>query len=147
MPYARDPLSVQFDPQARLTVTLAIEQATKHKGNRRLVPYIRVRVPNPPGVIPEREDRPDRLSKHERAFLRACYYDGRIHQLTSRQKPDARWSLKPEWGPVPVLPGQARQLQITLFSDTSGARHVEGDQARSFVANPELRSGYTRQAG
>lgn len=141
MVYQRDPLSVQFDRQAALTVRLAIEQAEKHKANRRLVPYIRVRVPNPPGALPVRENRPDRLSPHERAFSRALYYDDRIHQLSSRKKPDARWSMKLEWGPVPVLPGQARVVQITLFSDTSGARHVEGNQGKSFVANPELRSG------
>lgn len=146
MPYARDPLSVQFDPQARLAVTLAIEQATKARANRRLVPYIRVRVPNPPGIIPIREDRETRLSPHERAFSRALYYDRRIHQLSSRKKPDARWSMKLDWGAVPVLPGQARTVTITLFSDTSGARHVENDQITSFVANPELRSTYNYQA-
>lgn len=147
--FSRDPLSVRFDAQAKLTVTLAIEQASKHraalarKAKHIPVPHIRVRVPNPPGVVPDRTGRhagKDSLSEYERAFLRALYYDDRIHQLTSRDKPDARWSLKAGWGTVPVLPGQARYLTITLFPDTEGARYAKKHPAVSYAENPELRS-------
>ena len=122
MTYGRDPLSVQFDPQAKLTIRLAIEQAEKAAANRRLVPYIRVRVPNPPGTMPVRETRGSELSPHERAFTRACYYDGRIHNANPKFHPDSRWPLKLTWNAVPVLPGAARVVTVQVFPDTAGAR-------------------------
>ena len=138
MTFSRDPLAVRFDPQARVVLGLAIAQREKHDANRHLVEYVRVRVPNPPGTM-VREDRPDRLSPTERAFTRACYYDRRIHQL-GRKKPDARWSLRLDWDPVPLLPGAQRYVQVTVFSDTSGARHVRRNADESYVENPELRA-------
>lgn len=133
MPYVRDPLSVSFDRQAALAIRLAIEQKQKHEKNRRLVPYIRVRVPNPPGELPVRETRTDQLSQHERQFLRACYHDDRIARPLDKTHPgtgarggkvSGDWSLKRTWGPVPVLPGAARVLQLEVFRDASGARHA-----------------------
>lgn len=145
MTFQRDPLSVQFDEQARAAITRAITAATRKKRNAAVRGWFEVLVPNPPGVVPVREDRPGRLSPYERAFQRSLYYDGRVHQLTARKKPGARWSLKCDWAPVPVLPGQHRRLRITLFTDTSGARHVEKGPAReSFAENPDLRSTYGR---
>jgi hypothetical protein len=146
MAFTRDPLSVRFDPQARLVIDLAIAQAEKWKANRRLVPYVRIRVPNPPGYQPRETDRPDRLTPTERAMSRSLYYDRRIHHI-SGNRPDARWSLKLEWDPPPPLPGQARYVKVRVFSDTSGARHVEANQATSWVQNPELRSGWQRNTG
>lgn len=124
----RDPLSVQFDRAAHLAVTLAIQQHEKHRGNSRLKSSIKVSVPNPARVIPDRTGPhagKDSLSPHERGFLRACYYDDRIHQWTGRKKPDAVWSLKATWGPPSLLPGKTRSLTLEVFSDTSGARHVK----------------------
>lgn len=124
MAFTRDPLAASFDPQARLTITLAIEQKQKQRKNRALVPYVRVRVPNPPGAIPVRETRGSELSTHERAFTRALYYDGRINNANPKFHPDAEWSLKLVWNPVPVLPGAARVVQVEVFPDTEGARYA-----------------------
>ena len=137
-PFTRDPLSVAFDRQARLTLSLAIQQHEKHEKNTRLRPYIRVTVPNAGGDGLIRDDTPDRLSKHERAFLRSLYHDDRIHQWTKRQKPGAVWSLKRTWGPVPALPGQPRQLTLEIFRHTSGARHVKQSYKRKekYAENP-----------
>jgi len=138
-------MSARFDRQAALVVGLAIEQARKAAGNRRLVPYIRVRIPNPP-VDGPRENRPARLSPTERSWCRAMYYDPRIHQLTSRRKPDARWSLRLDWETVPLLPGQQRYVKVTVFPDTEGARYVKRNPpVLSYAETPELRSAGGRQ--
>ena len=132
-------MSVQFDGQARVVIGLAITQHDKHAANQRIVPYVRIRVPNPPGVM-TREPQKARLSPTERNFLRALYNDPRIHQL-NRKKPLARWSLKPEWDPVPLLPGGQRYLKITLFSDTEGARHARRQPDKDkYVTNPDLQA-------
>ena len=95
----RDPLSVQFDRQARLVVGLAIQQYEKRLKNKSLRQYIRVTVPNPAGEGIVRDDTPDRLTRHERAFLRSLYYDSRIWQWTSRKKPDSR-----KWATTIIMP-------------------------------------------
>ena len=143
MTYERDPLSVQFDRQAKAVITLVIAQHGKHRENTKLVPYVRVRVPNPARSVGVRESGKDHLSSHERAFLRSLYHDDRIHQLTARRKPHARWSLKAEWGPVPVLAGQARYVSLRVFTATDGSRHMERKPASvKFSETPELRSTY-----
>lgn len=143
MAFTRDPLAASFDPQARTTLNLAIEQKRNHRANRRLVPYIRVRVPNPPGALPVRETRGAELSRHERAFTRALYYDGRITNAKPGWHPDAEWSLKLTWNPVPVLPGAARVVQVEVFSDTEGARYARNNLSsdQKFVESGPNRGG------
>lgn len=97
-----------------------------------------------PGVLESeegepRESTPLGLSRSERAFQRALYYDGRVHK--ARKATAGRWSLKVSWGEVI---GRRRMLRIRVFSDTSGARRVraEGTKADSYIKNPALRSTF-----
>lgn len=145
MTFSRDPLSVEYDGQARLVVGLAIDQHEKRRQNTRLVPYVRVRIDPARGqLVTLREavaGNELRLSRNERAFQRACYYDGRIHQFTGRKKPLARWSLKLEWEDPPIVPGRPRYVRVQVFGDTDGARHAERLPAKRKVSeNPDLRS-------
>ena len=94
MTYTRDPLSVHFDAQAAYVVGKAIAAAQRKKKNASVRGWYEVLVPNPAGVVPVRETRPDRLSEHERAFQRALYHNELIHQLTARQKPNAQPRLR-----------------------------------------------------
>ena len=143
--YVRDPLSVLFDGQAGEAITRAIRQYERKRKNSSVRGWVEILVPNPLTENYVRETRPDRLSPSERAFQRALYYDARVHQLTRRAKPRSRYSLKCDWQPVPMLPGSPRRVRITLFRDTSGARHVEqGPRRESFVENPELRSTWVQ---
>ena len=144
MRFTRDPLSVEFDNAARELIGRAVRQYDRKRRNASVRGWVEALVPNPV-VMEPREDTHVRLSRHERAFQRSLYYDPRIHQL-GRKKPNGHYSLKCEWQPVPVLPGQPRRVRVTLFRDTAGARHVEaGPKRESFVENPDLR-GHGRNA-
>jgi hypothetical protein len=145
MVYARDQLSVPYDPVAHDLIGRAIRQARRKQANARVPGWVPFLVESPLVPRPEwavHDDGPDKLTRYERAFQRALYYDGRIHVLSGgRPRPAARWSLKIEWNPVPLLPGQARRGRLQVFSDTSGSRHVRsGPRRDSWVRNPELRS-------
>jgi len=138
MVYLRDPLSVQYDPQARLVIRLAIEQHTKRAKNQRLVPYVRVRVDNPIGESLVRDE--GGLSRAERAFQRALYHDQRIHK--PRKNSPGEWSMKVDWDPAPPLPGLHRNVRITLYRDTEGRRHVDRKRKRDrWTGNVTLQSG------
>jgi hypothetical protein len=121
--FTRDPMSVRFDRQARLAISLAIDQHRKHAQNRRLVRYIRVRIDTPAALWFDRDK--GGLTRVERAFQRALYYDDRIHNANPYFHPDADWSLKVEWDPQPLVPGTQRSAKLTIFGDTEAARHVE----------------------
>lgn len=142
MTFTRDPLSVEYDRQARAVVGLAIAQHEKRRANLRLVPYIRVRVDNPLMFSGPRETNTRYgLSRAERAFERACRYDSRIAQMTERSKPDAVWSLKMEWEPAPVLPGRPRFVRMQVFSDTEASRYAARlPSSQQVRKNPDLRS-------
>jgi hypothetical protein len=138
MVYKRDPMSVRFDPAARRLIGRVIARFEAHQENPALSPWQDVSVPNL--AFDFGRDKGG-LSVTERAFLRALYYDSRIHQLTARAKPDARWSLKAEWDQPPLIPGTARGLRVRVFRDTQGARHAKRmRQDRKFSENPELQS-------
>lgn len=139
MTYQRDPLSARYDDQAAQTIAAAIRAYERKRKNQRIRGYVEARIVSPPEV---REQGGARLSRTERAFQRALYYDDRIHQLTGgRKKPRARYSLKVDWQPVPLLPGQWRTAHVQVFGRASGRRHVEtGPDRDSFVNNPALRS-------
>lgn len=140
MTFVRDPLSVEFDQQAKALLDKAVAQARRKQKNASVRGWVEALIPTPMEEFMNREDRPDRLSRYERAFQRALYYDQRIHRLTGGiQHPNSRWSLKCDWQPAPMAPGAPRRLRVTLFSDSSGSRHAERS-GNSYVRNPELRS-------
>ena|SRR5215469_10799920 len=134
--FQRDPLSVRFDPQARFVIGRAIDQFQARKTNTRLVPWVRVTVPNLPGTMVRDQGG---LSAAERAFQRSCYHDERIHK--PRKNTGGPWSLKLEWETVPAAPGGARRVKVQVFGSTSGKRHSDRNPGQSWVENPELRSG------
>ena len=137
MPYARDPLSVRFDRQVRVVLGLAIEQHRKHVKNRRLVPYVRVIVPNFPGELLRDEGG---LSKSERAFQRSLYHDERIHK--PRKTSTGEWSLKCEWDDPPLLPGGNRILRITVFPPAEASRYAKKRPAsEQWTRNARMQSG------
>jgi len=141
MSFQRDPLSVKYDDVANDLVTKAIAAYQRKRKNARVRGYVETLVQSP--VTELHSDGPDRLTPHERAFSRAMYHNRLIHQLTARKKPDARWSLKLDWQPVPMLPGQARRVHVQVFRDTAGARHAENmPRSQTFAENPDLRSTY-----
>jgi hypothetical protein len=147
MTFVRDPLAVRFDPQARLVVTLAIQQHGKHAANRRVVPYIRVRVPNPAQLALVRENGKARLSQAERAFTRALYYDDRIANANKRFHPDGVWSLKLTWDDPPLIPGRQRYVRVEVFRDFEGARYARTriPSSEKFTENYDLQG--TRRIG
>jgi hypothetical protein len=138
MTYTRDPLSVPFDAQAADLVGRLItryRRASEGKGSH----WIEVLVPSPPLELHDIGDK--RLTPTERGWQRAMYYDSRIHQMTSRDKPGAHWSLKLEWQPVPMLPGQHRRVRARVFRDTEAARHArKAPDSKKFATNPDLRN-------
>ncbi len=131
MAFRRDPLSVAFDPAARALVSDAIKawKSSRRKTDPRWVPAIVESPQDDP-----REDGPDRLSRHERAFQRAMYYDPRVYG----HSPDKAWALTVSWGEII---GRRRMLRVRVFSDTTGARHAGSyNRGRSYTRNPALRS-------
>lgn len=149
MVYQRDPLSVRYDPQARLVLALAIDQHRKRVKNLKLVPYVRVRVDNPltlawPGSrvmkvtnLPRDEGG---LSSAERAFQRALYHDPRIHK--PRRTSRGEWSLKVEWDEAPLLPGAHRNVRVTVFRPEEAARFAAKKPKREqWQHNATLQSG------
>lgn len=138
MTYQRDPLSVRYDPQARLVLALAIDQHRKRAANLRLVPYVRVRVDNPLRLAGPRDE--GGLSAAERAFQRALYHDHRVHK--PRRTSRGEWSLKVEWDDAPLLPGVHRNVRITVFRPEEAARFASKKPRREqWQHNPALQSG------
>jgi len=137
MTYQRDPLSVQYDVQAADLITRGIARYRRKQRNRSVPGFTTVYVPNPVGDL-WRDDSPDRLSRHERAFQRALYHDPRIHK--PRKTTGGPWSLQVRWGPVPLA--GTRKLELQLHRDTSGRRHADGLPKRErWAANAALQSG------
>ena len=139
MTYQRDPLSVQYDVQAADLIGKAIARYRRKQRNRAVPGFTTVYVPNPVGDL-WRDDSPDRLSRHERAFQRALYHDPRIHK--PRKTTGGPWSLQVRWGPVPLL-GGTRKLELQLHRDTSGKHHVDTNVPRGeqWQRNVALQSG------
>ena len=148
MTYTRDPLSTEYDAIAEDVIGRAIRQYRRKARNDRSPQWVSLRVHSPMMPRPDMAARViefrsngkvTRISRYEEALKRALYYDSRVHQLTARKKPDARWSLRIDFGGVPF--GEYRTVRVAVFSDTSGARHVEsGPDSTSFVKNPALRT-------
>jgi hypothetical protein len=138
MVYQRDPLSVRYDPQARLVLALAIDQHRKRVQNLKLVPYVRVRVDNPLTLAGPRDE--GGLSKAERAFQRALYHDPRIHK--PRRTSRGEWSLKVEWDEAPLLPAAHRNVKVTVFRPEEAARFAAKKPKREqWQHNATLQSG------
>jgi hypothetical protein len=144
MRYERDPLSIEYDPVAADLISRAIAARQRKGRNSRVPGWVPALVAGNPldlaGSL--RTHGPHKLSRYELAFQRSLYYDGRIHVLSGgRARPSARWSLKLDWGPVPMLPTQQRRLRVQVFPDSAGRRHVDAQPAtESWVNNPSLRS-------
>jgi hypothetical protein len=139
--YQRDPISVAYDSQAGPLIGQLIARYRRASKSHSVTYWTTVYVENPlrpdPGLTLHNSGK-DRLSAYERGFLRSLYYDARIHQWTRRAKPDAHWSLKADWGPVPMLPAGRRELRLRVFRDT---------EARRFMDRQPDREKYTAETG
>ena len=126
-PYQRDPLSVRYDPHARMLITRAING----RSHGRPV-WVRGALEIRHGY---HEDAGGRLPD-ERALLRALYHDPRIHK--PRKNSGGPWSLQVDWtGRI----GAVSMLRLRVLKDTSGARHAATHRDSSWVRNEDLRSG------
>jgi len=124
--------------QAADLITAAIARYRRKQRNVSITAWTTVYVPNPVGDL-WRDDSPDKLSRHERAFQRALFHDERIHK--PRKSSGGPWSLQRRWGPVPLA--GTRKLEIQLRRDTSGKRHVDTNVPRGeqWQRNVALQSG------
>jgi hypothetical protein len=132
MPFKRDPLSERYDRPATQILRRAIEAFPADPKNP---PWVRGIFDSPAGD--PREVRSPQLTRHQRAFMRALYYNPLIYH----RSPVKAWSLKVEWQQDTArIGGPSRRLfRIRVFNDTSGRRHA-GRSAGSYVDNPALRS-------
>lgn len=129
MPFTPDPLSVRYEKAAAGLLTRAIGRMRQRRVAMRWAVGI---VQSAPGEY--REPGGQRLSRTERAFVRALYRDPRVYHRSK----DKLYSLKePVWS-APL--GRTREVRIRVFSDTSGYREAAKREHLSYVLDPELRS-------
>jgi hypothetical protein len=128
VPFTRDPLSARYDRAAASLIGRAIGRA----GQRRVALRWAVGIIESPGGE-YREPGGQRLTRTERAFVRALYYDPRVYH----RSPDKAYSLKEPVWMAPV--GRTREVRIRIFPDTAGARYAEGRPV-GYVKIPALRS-------
>ncbi len=130
MPYARDPLSVQYDAAARQAVLRAARASRQGRGVRVWVASTRrdLKYPDAGG-----------RSAHERAFSRAAYY--LIWRVPLNRGASPEWSLKLTWGSDAELqPSSQGRLArpVTLRMWPRNAARVSGPR---WTDNPALQSG------
>jgi hypothetical protein len=130
--FKRDPLSERYDRPAAQIIRKAITAFPSDPGNP---PWVRGIFDSPAGD--PRETRAPQLTRHQRAFMRALYYNPLIYHRSDVKA----WSLKVEWqAEAPRIGAASRRLfRIRVFNDTSGRRYA-GRAAGSYVQIPSLRS-------
>ena len=113
MPPVRDPLSVRYDRAAASLIQRAVILRTRQRVSQRWAAGI---VVSQAGEA--REPYGQRLSRTERAFVRALYHNPLIYHRSDSKA----YSLKePVWD-APM--GNQRTVRIRVFGDTDGARYA-----------------------
>jgi len=75
-----------------------------------------------------------RLTKHERAMMRAVYYQ--VNKI-----PPKRWSVKITMGRIEKRHGRwGRPMHVRMYTAGSGYNHAEKNTRTSYVQRPELRN-------
>jgi len=110
-----DPLSVLYERAASGLLDRAIARM-----NQRRVPMRWAIGLVESGRHEKREPYGYKLSRTERAFVRALYRDPRVYHRSGQKM----YSLKEPVWLAPI--GRVREVRIRVFSDTSGARYAEG---------------------
>jgi hypothetical protein len=136
--FRRDPFSPPYDAAAADLISRAISRYRRKQKNQRLTAWTHGIVENTL-EHPLRDQGKDRLTRLERGFQRALYYDKRITNMKPGWHPDARWALKIDWDPAPLLPGRPRGFRLQVFRDTDAARYARGlPKSESYGKNPDL---------
>ena len=146
--FTRDPLSPAFDPLAAELISRAIGRYHRYYQPRHAAPSRRT-VRQESKTWQKGSFRNEwwdlningaqRLTRRERAFERALYYDPRIVSMNPRWHPDAEWSLKVDWGPRSPVPGASRRFRLRVFTPGSAARYARALPAsQSYGKNDQL---------
>jgi hypothetical protein len=125
VPFARDPLSVLYDDDARVILD-RLYGLPMRGGAARTIAY----VASPPFAA--RDDYDGSLTVQERAFLRSVYWN------LARRRPFR--SIRPDWS-EDYVPGLGRPLTLTMFTLAAARAWSESHPERPrYADHPELRS-------